>query len=295
MIVPHDDPYTPFDRHPAGPGGSGPAEEIPDEFLPRPGGDGRLRVGVRMLDPAQWVSRIDARWAPTVAMKRNLVAERRGEVVAARENSGEACEEVARGIAGSLGLPPPRATGTDALVEAALCVADDLCVLLPDRAGTPVLAAAVVCSPNRWVLAEKMGRAMPAIHAPVARYDSDVSSPVDAMLGRLAAERPYWRVNWGVVNHAALFQPVIPPETPGMAPGEMWLRVEWQTLRRLGESGGVLFTIRTHLERVSGLAGRNPRAAADLGEVLAATPREVAAYKGIAPYRTALCAYLSGA
>jgi hypothetical protein len=39
-------------------------------------------------------------------------------------------------------------------VSAALHVADDLCVLLPDEDGVIKMRAAVLCSPNRCRLAE---------------------------------------------------------------------------------------------------------------------------------------------
>ena len=184
-------------------------------------------------------------------------------------------------------------TGIDALVDAALHVADDLCIMQEDARGVPVLTAAVLCSPNRWRLREKLGGTMAAIHAPVARYDTDLDSPVNAVMKRLAPGRPVWRVNWGLSNHAALFQPDTPPATPEMDPADLWFRVEWQTLRRLPVTGAVLFTIRTHVEKLSDFVLRDRPVVHEFADHIRALEEDVARYKSIAPYRSAVYDYLS--
>lgn len=298
MIVFHDDPFTPFDRQPSrespGPGpGIRRSVEVPAAYVPHSSEAARLRVGARPLDPAQWVSPRDADWAPTIAMKRALVAGRPHEVAACLDGAQEACDEAAAGVLASVGEPPTTETGIDALVDAALRVADDLCLLLPGPHGAPVLSAAVLCSPNRWRLAEKLGGTMAAIHEPVARYDTDLDSPVNAMLARLSAERPVWRVNWGLSNHPSLFQPEVPPVTPAMDIAGMWFRVEWQTLRRLPVTGAVLFTIRTFTESLSDFATRDQAVVHDFADLVAKIPENVAAYKSIAPYRERVFDWLS--
>ena len=303
MIVFHDDPFTPFDRSPQSrrSPGEGPGirrfAAIPDEWIPGSSQAARLRVGARALDSAQWVSPVDIDWEPTLSMKRALVVERPVEVVGMIATDGidqgcaEACEEASAGVLGSVGAPLSMGAGIDALVDAALAVADDLCILEPGP--TPRLVAAVLCSPNRWRLADKLGGAMSAIHAPVARYDTDLSSPVDAMLARLSPDRPVWRINWGLSNHPALFQPDTPPHTPEMDPSQMWLRIEWQTLRRLPVTGAILFGIRTYVQRLEEFATRPPALVHDFADLVRALPEDVATYKSIAPYRSALFDWLS--
>ncbi|MFM8601478.1 MAG: heme-dependent oxidative N-demethylase family protein [Actinomycetota bacterium] len=266
---------------------------MPGSLVPKSSDAPRLRVGARPLDPSQWVSARDADWAPTVAMKRALVTERPHEVVACLDGAQEACDEAAAGVLASVGEAPTTETGVDALVDAALRVADDLCLLLPGPGGEPVLSAAVLCSPNRWRLAEKLGGTMAAIHGPVARYGTDLDSPVNAMLARLSVGRPVWRVNWGLSNHPSLFQPEVPPVTPAMDIADMWFRVEWQTLRRLPVTGAVLFTIRTHTERLADFAGRDRAVIHDFADLVAKIPEDVAAYKSIAPYRERVYEWLS--
>jgi hypothetical protein len=163
--------------------------------------------------------------------------------------------------------------------------------LLPDEHGVPRLVAAVLCSPNRWSLREKVGGTMVSIHSPVARYEDDLASPVNSVMMRLNTERPIWRINWGISNHPALFQPEIPPATPEMDAADMWFRVEWQTLRRLPITGAILFTIRTYVEKLSDLMTRDKPLVQDIAELVNKIPENVAEYKSIAPYREKLFAY----
>ena len=298
-IVFHNDPFTPFDRHPQAiqesPGarsGILRSTPIPDAYIPVAADALRLRVAARTLDDHQWVSFPDADWPVTIAMKHDLINERRQDVVACTTGAEDACEEAARGVLNSIGSTDSSHVGVEALVHAALHVADDLCILLPDENGIMKLRAAVLCSPNRWRLADKINGSLADIHEPVARYTTDLDSPVNAVMKRLNPDKSLWRVNWGLSNHPSLFQPDTPPATPEMNMADMWVRIEWQTLRKLPHSGGVLFTIRTYVERLSDFAQRDYQVVHSMSDLIAKIPEDVAVYKSIAPYRDAVVAYL---
>lgn len=295
----HNNPFIPFDENeqdlndsPSENSGNRHCVPIAQDFLPTAVDAARLRVGARPLPLHQWVSQWDDDWEPTLAMKKSLITRRPTEVIGAIGDVSEACDEVATHVLGSLGYSPTSESGLDALIDTALQVADDLCVLLPDDNGVPRLSAGVVCAPNRWRLAEKLGGDMAEIHQPVARYDTDLHNPVRAMLARIAVERPVWRTNWGISNCAALFQPDTPPATPNMDPSDLWFRVEWQTLRRLPLTGAILFTIRTYSEKMSDFMERDYAVVHEVADVINKIPENVAVYKSIAPYREALFAYL---
>ena len=166
-------------------------------------------------------------------------------------------------------------------------VADDLC-LLDVRDGELVLVGASLCSPNRWLLAEKLGQTMDVVHGPVPYYERHIATPVDHALSRLTDERLVARANWGVADHAALFQPAInlQPvvfESVEEAARRLWLRVERQTLRRLPESGAVVFTIRTYQQRLADYLAR-PTARDGFQLAIEQLPPAVATYKGVTPY-----------
>lgn len=240
----------------------------------------------------KWVSDRDDDWDRVLVMKRRLIQHRPTEVIAAVGDVGEMCEEVAAGVLASIGDAPSEQVGLDALIDVSVRVADDLCVLAPDPDGTPRLVAAVVCSPNRWKLTDKIGGDMGFIHQPVARYGPDLATPVRAMLARLSPERPVWRTNWGISQHPSLFQPVVGPLDISIDPAAMWFRVEWQTLRRLPVTGAVLFTIRTYQERMSDFMARDYAVVHEIADLVNKIPEDVAVYKGIAAHRESLFAYL---
>jgi hypothetical protein len=147
---------------------------------------------------------------------------------------------------------------------------------------------ASLCSPNRWVLADKLGHTMDVVHGPVPHYERHVAGPVDHALARLSDDRIVARANWGIADHAALFQPEANPLPVAFASVEeaarsLWLRVERQTLRRLPDSGAIVFTIRTYQQRLVDYLAR-PGARGDLQIAIDQLPPAVAHYKGVTPY-----------
>ena len=171
------------------------------------------------------------------------------------------------------------------LDRAGRLVQEDLCLLGPDRAGW-VLEAASLCFPSRWRLADKLGRSQQEVHGPVEGYRATLATRVDRLFDRLG-ERPVWRRNWFVHPDPTLFQPERPAGGDPVVPAErcrdeLYVRSERQTLRRLPDSGWVLFTIRTQQESLGALladAGRLDRFEGYLAEAPAANQ----AHRGLAP------------
>ena len=152
------------------------------------------------------------------------------------------------------------------LLVAGRCVREDLCLM--ERGSQErgpreyVLTAAVLCFPSRWRLAEKIGRPLTAIHAPVPTYDDDLARRVNRIFEGLRAGRPLWRANVTVHDSDALHQPeAAPPEGD-----RLWVRVERQTFVRLPRTGAVVFGIRTLQRPLEALA---PAEAAGLRAYLA--------------------------
>ena len=79
--------------------------------------------------------------------------------------------------------------------------------------------------------------------------------------------------SYGTPEALASISKILPPET-------RWLKVEYQTLRRLPGTGYILFTIRTFLEQITVLA-RYPAAAANLANSLSGMSQPMRAYKGL--------------
>jgi hypothetical protein len=240
-------------------------------------------MGLRVLDPADWLEP-DRHRDDELAQKDELLRTRFGDVVATLpigdEASVEACELVVAD-AERLGLIGGRERDLldrfgsgelHAIDLAGRLVQEDVCVMVRDAAGSWVLGAASVCFPSRWVLAEKIGRSITDIHAPVPDYDR-IAAPTEIFFDRLTVDRPVWRTNWTVVEDPSLhlgpgYGPVPAVESAfgtAIEATGAYLRVERQTLRRLPRTGAVVFTIRTYVDPVEALS---PRARADLGATL---------------------------
>jgi hypothetical protein len=110
----------------------------------------------------------------------------------------------------------------------------------------------------------------------------------------LKPDRILARVNWGIADDPARFQPVARQAdtiTAATAGSALCLRVERQTLRRLPQSGVVLFTIGTEitpLDRV--IATRDD--AIDLAGAIRDMSPAMVRYKHLTAARPALLAWL---
>jgi hypothetical protein len=291
----HQHPFTPCDRLPSADYSAFRALAIPEEILPIEVREQfRHRMGTKALDVAEWLPS-DEETTPTIAMKRELLANRRDEVVGLLEGGDDAAEEAASLVAEFCGVQL-HARGIDALVEASLLVADDIVVMQPMsvEGGDQqlVVVAGVVCSPSRWSIQTKLGSSMMAVHAPVPQYAEQVGKAVDTTLPRLRVDQPMVRSNWTIEDHCALFQPVAPSGPLVQDPTQLWVRMERQTLRALPRTGGSMFTIRTYQQPVTEYVARGKDVATTLFSLVKRLPNDVAKYKSLLHYREALLTWL---
>lgn len=247
------------------------------ESVPFDGSPHTISIGVRRLDLSHWLD-LQTR-VQRSAEKQVLLDEHHGEVVATIPGSQAGGSEVLglvvehlaqRGLVSRKGdtvvdLESGKVTdvaGLHPLDAASRLVGEDLCLMEPGASARSgyVLTAASVCFPSRWRLSEKIGTSMAAIHSPVAHYDR-ISDATDRFFEALTVERPVHRVNWTLIDDPALFQPEPARRSADRAARETFddpahqvhLRIERQTLRRLPATGGVLFTIDTHVRPLGSL------------------------------------------
>lgn len=273
-------------------------------------------IGLKPLDPAQWID-VDAHLPDYLAEKSRLFAERHGEVFAAEPGTetaqrevldrlvahlvadhasthareGEAIRIIPSGALVTLDSGPP-------LETAARLVQEDLVLMRRGPDGWRV-AAAALCFPSAWRLADKFGRPMHQVHAPVPGFGAGTrpAELITRMFDNLQPGAAMLRWNWSLFGDAALFHPEPSHAVPrfGTEGEKAVLRLERQTVTRL-DSGDVLFTIRIYLEPIDALA-RQPEGreiAAAIRSQLAALPAEQAEYKGLLAEREVLVRRLEG-
>ena len=259
-----------------------------------------LSMGLGRADEASWLV-VDDERDEQLALRTQLLAERHAEVFAARPGTEAAGTEVLDLVAGWLARNAPQVVaapteGTVAvhpLEAAGRLVQEDLVVMVP-RDGGYHLDAACLCFPSHWRLADKFEGSAASIHGPVPGYADDLEVRVDRYLDRLRPGSLSARRNWSVHDGPDLFAPVPPPARPigrEDVPTGLWLRSERQTLRRLPDTGAVLFTIRVQQARFGVLAHR-PEAAGRLAARIRAQPDDLTAMNGIDPNRAEVLAWL---
>jgi hypothetical protein len=287
--------------------------DSPLPYMPWVGGEFRWRLGMRPLDLADWIQ-IGDDYDAQMAAKAAARDEHPDTVFVALPEALPACSEVLEILLDHLTGRRPndfarsgasvlnRRTGERLPLDGTLhpldvagrLVQEDLVVMVPSGdEQTLIFGAGSVCLPNRWNLQSKLGRTMTEVHAPVSQLNDQLGGPIGQFFERLQPDRSFWRLGWGVIDSPDLFQPlesVARAERAPVAPvpGDMHVRVERETLRRLPRTSAILFTIRTYIVGAGDLLARSPDDATRLAEAIAAMPDDVRAYKQIDVFEPAL-------
>jgi dimethylamine monooxygenase subunit A len=132
-------------------------------------------------------------------------------------------------------------------------VQEDLCLMQAAAAGH-VLTGAILCFPASWTLAQKIGRPLTGIHAPVQPYTDDIARRVQRMFNAVRAGQPLVRMNALVYDDPTLHQPRLETERRPKPLTRIYMRSERQCLMRLPATGAVVFSIHTYVVRITDLS-----------------------------------------
>lgn len=265
-----------------------------------------FKIAAKPLDLTDWLDP-DAAMAAQLAEKARLREKKFAEIFAELPESHPAQAELLALLADYLPVRFPHLwqkrpegllvapTGEvvplagNPLLQAAKLVQDDLLILTRAEAGWR-LTAASLSFPSSWVLSEKIGKVLDAIHAPVPDFGPGTRSAtiMARMFDAMRPETALLRWNWSLYGDKRLFHPdVLGPDMPRFGSGEradpVHLRIERQTLRKLPETGAVVFTIRislVDLDTLAGLSGAKALAGQLHAQLLALTPEQLD-YKGL--------------
>lgn len=152
-----------------------------------------------------------------------------------------------------------------ALPEAALASHEDMCLLtLPGGDEQYRLIGAAVAWPSDWHPKDKLGLPLRALHAPIAGYEEQLATGVDRFMATLKPGAIYGRCNWFIAaTGERRWIANKPPQeafahvTSENAGETLFVRSERQTLRRLPETGAILFTIGIYVEPLGKLSPNN--------------------------------------
>ncbi|HEV2532605.1 heme-dependent oxidative N-demethylase subunit alpha family protein [Phenylobacterium sp.] len=260
----------------------------------RPWEDGAdFAIGLRPVAPEAW---LEGGEADPAARKDPLFAAARDLVWAETPGSREGQAEVLALVEDALG-PGQRRGDLPPLYAAARRTPDDLC-LMQKLDGQWRLTALSLSAGTFFTAAEVVGRSLGELHGPVEGFSERFLVRVQRIFEGLRPGLVLERRNWTIVNSAELHTPrsapirarigEIAPTDAGQA---LQIRVERQTLRRLPETGGAVFTIRVHLAPLASVAEEPERLAAFALAWRDATPA-FRAYKGFVLYDGLVEAFL---
>jgi hypothetical protein len=275
-------------------------------------------IGLRPFDVEDWIE-VDDRLAADLTLKSHILVEEDAAAFAALNGAEAAQAEVLEMLAAHLLQRYPttyrregnwiragsanltvKLAGEPPLLTASRLVQEDLLLMQRSDDGWRLVAGSL-CFPSTWILIEKLGRPLEAIHAPVPGFSGAMAMRVARIFDHLRAETPLERFNISIYGDARLrhAEPRQAPEER-FPPGESILRrahvrVERQTLRKLARSGAILFTVRLQIDPLAALAihARRPALARALHEHFEALSPGELAYKGLTEAREPLLAALA--
>ncbi len=156
--------------------------------------------------------------------------------------------------------------GVEGTIFEAACLAhEDMCLLQlhPGEEQYRLIGAAVAW-PSDWHPKDKIGLPLRALHAPIQGYEEQLATGVDRFMATLKPGAIYGRCNWFIAatGKRRWIERRPPAEafahvTAENAGETLFVRSERQTLRRLQQTGAILFTIGIYVEPLGALDAAN--------------------------------------
>ncbi|KAG8422950.1 hypothetical protein J3459_009869 [Metarhizium acridum] len=227
-------------------------------------------MSFKKLDSNYWLE-LESTYRERITQRRDLYAQQGKEILQALPGSELACKELMEMALQYLGIRYPQhfRVGDGIFVNRILATTHDLSVAEPlhvllenvpedfavmmrdEKTGRYHLRAGVVCSSLGWKLGQKIGMGLPGVHQAVPGYKEKLAFSVDRFFTRMPASSPIQRGSWGLEIGQPLFLPADHPDwsnresqNESLCEEDIYLRVDWQTLRRLPLSGAIVFNFK---------------------------------------------------
>ncbi|KAF8894402.1 hypothetical protein BD779DRAFT_1609167 [Infundibulicybe gibba] len=229
-------------------------------------------MSLKKMEPDWWIE-LESTYRERVAQRKRLYAERGREILDAQPGSEAACKELTGMVIEFLCARYPKQfqfdpqNGSfhnrildtmcntrivDPLVFLLHHVPEDFLITQKDQqTGLYFLRAGVSCSAVGWNLATKIGKPLHEIHAPVPDYKEKMQFSMDRYFDKMPCDKPIQRGSWGLEIGQPLFLQsddshfkLRETQNPNLQPEDIFLRVDWQTLRRLPKSQAIVFNFK---------------------------------------------------
>ncbi|KAE9407115.1 hypothetical protein BT96DRAFT_963334 [Gymnopus androsaceus JB14] len=229
-------------------------------------------MSLKKMEPDYWLE-LESTYRERVAERKTLYANYGKKIIDALPGSELACRELMEMVVQFLCVRYPnqfqldnrtgvfhnRILGTqsnidkeDPLVVINDNVPEDFLMTLPDpKTGEFRMVGGVSCSSIGWNVGTKIGKPLKAIHDPVPDYKDKMEFSMDRFFSKMPADKPIQRGSWGLEVGQPLWLQEDDPhfatrttQNPDLKLEDIFLRVDWQTLRRLPRSGAIIFNFK---------------------------------------------------
>lgn len=232
--------------------------------------------GIQPMEAGDYL-RVDDAFAPQMALRTQLIAQKQKDVHALLPCADAASQELYDMVLARLSHSTLYQFGPDwaqrpdgvrvnldrsnPLLTLGALVQEDLCILQHDGR-EHALTGAILCFPASWTLAQKIGRPMGAIHTPVDSYTPEMAARVQRLFDAIRPEQGLWRMNFLTYADPSLHQPRLEnaPRSRAAHIEKPYLRCERQCLIRLPKTRAVVFTIHTYVMNVADLPAQEQAA-----------------------------------
>ena len=270
------------------------------QFKPSP----ILSMGLRSKRGTDWLGGSDplgiaGLYARQMAEKHQLMKNQLADIFALRPAGEAAALEAARLIflmKGQIQDQSGQIDAATAFISASGLIPEDILIVVPNISASGGkewrLQAGLLAFPGHWRLADKMGKTLAAIHAPVPEFHEKLNAHIDRFFANMQIGAISWRQNWSVQRDSRLFAPMREAGletnlTSQEAGQQIHIRIETQHFYKLPKSEAVIFAIRTSLAPLN-FWQKNPKPIAALLVQIEKLGSDMLGYKAIEALRPAL-------
>ncbi|KAJ3865061.1 hypothetical protein EV359DRAFT_72660 [Lentinula novae-zelandiae] len=227
-------------------------------------------MSLKKMEPDYWLE-LESTYKERIAQRKALHAKHGKQIIDALPGSELACRELMEMAIQFLCVRYPKqfhfdgrtlynrildtkskVDEEDPLVVLNNNVPEDFLLTLPDpKTGLYTMVAGVCCSSIGWNVATKIGKPLKEIHNVVPDYKEKMEFSMDRYFSKMPTDKPIQRGSWGLEIGQPLWLQDGDPhfavrttQDPNLKIEDIYLRVDWQTLRRLPRSRSIVFNFK---------------------------------------------------